>query len=290
LSCASGFAGAIPLAYRRFALSIKAPPCVTTSPSDLLGTTRRIVVINATSLSSAKLNRKLELAIAQQMARISRRMIQEGYAIRFARCGARLQLLRMPYAEGILRGAPDEMSQAVRQWLDANIPPAVRSANNFLVYSNAVDYKQFQKIAGFAEVPVAVVNPESAVGLTGVVFVSPALRNLTRFFGFPVDGTAIHELLHALGAVDPRAPHATQRFHCFDKEDVMCYNDGAANWRKLVACPKNKKSARSTLMLPIDCRHDDYFDPRNRIGAAGIWNVANSPFLMQLPPPTKNTK
>lgn len=91
-----------------------------------------------------------------------------------------------------------------------------------------------------------------------------------------------HELMHALGAVSPNAPHASGHGHCWDGRDVMCYDDGGAAWRKAVVC------AAPVAHYRLDCGDDDYFavDPR-----PGSWlsrnpgaNIANSRFLALVAP------
>lgn len=91
-----------------------------------------------------------------------------------------------------------------------------------------------------------------------------------------------HELMHALGAIHPGAPHATGRGHCYDGYDVMCYSDGGHAWRKKTVCRSQ------TAMFRLDCGKDDYFsiDPR-----PGSWlarhpgaNIANSRFLAAVAP------
>jgi hypothetical protein len=90
-----------------------------------------------------------------------------------------------------------------------------------------------------------------------------------------------HELLHTLGAVLRGAPHATTNGHCWDDEDIMCYNDGGipnppGDLVKVCAgAPENQ----------IDCNHDDYFSTKPVSGGwlATHWNVANSQFLITAP-------
>ncbi|WP_340380339.1 hypothetical protein U5640_32200 [Streptomyces sp. SS7] len=87
-----------------------------------------------------------------------------------------------------------------------------------------------------------------------------------------------HELLHALGAVSPNAPHGTPGGHCWDDPDIMCYDDddNPGTYPLQDLCPK-------AFADDVDCNNDDYFstDP-----PAGTWladhpeaNVARSPFL-----------
>jgi hypothetical protein len=91
-----------------------------------------------------------------------------------------------------------------------------------------------------------------------------------------------HELVHALGAVTPDAPHASGNGHCWDGRDLMCYDDGGSAWRKAVVC------ARAEDRYRLDCGDDDYFSVRPRPGS---WlarnpgaNVANSRFLALVAP------
>ncbi|NUT96042.1 MAG: hydrolase [Saccharothrix sp.] len=84
-----------------------------------------------------------------------------------------------------------------------------------------------------------------------------------------------HELLHSLGAVQSSAPHATRFGHCWDDQDILCYDDGGLPAGGLkVECP----SADENI---VDCNNDDYFNTAPAAGTylAGHWNVANSQFL-----------
>jgi hypothetical protein len=86
-----------------------------------------------------------------------------------------------------------------------------------------------------------------------------------------------HELLHTLGAVQPSAPHATTHGHCWDDEDIMCYDDGGIPnppGRLALRCPGAEENT-------IDCNGDDYFNVSPAPGSylATHWNVANSLYL-----------
>ncbi len=97
-----------------------------------------------------------------------------------------------------------------------------------------------------------------------------------------------HELVHALGGVQPSAPHATAQFHCTDEEDRLCYKD-SADVVLTFDCPVD--NARY-----LDCNHDDYYHPSPSPGSYldNHWNVADSGFLhagavgdpVPPPPPT----
>lgn len=81
-------------------------------------------------------------------------------------------------------------------------------------------------------------------------------------------GTALHELLHTLGAVQPGAPHyyAYNGGHCWDGRDVMCYGPDLQ-----IVCDAEQ----------VDCMKNDYFNisppPGNYL--ATHWNTANHPVL-----------
>lgn len=84
----------------------------------------------------------------------------------------------------------------------------------------------------------------------------------------------VHELVHALGGVQPSAPNSTGGYHCSDGADVMCYDDKTARSTQRSVC-----AASSTQVL--DCRHDDYFSTAAPRGSylQTRWNVARSSFL-----------
>lgn len=90
-----------------------------------------------------------------------------------------------------------------------------------------------------------------------------------------------HELVHALGAISPAAPHSTGKGHCYDAYDLMCYSDGGPGWRKTVACPSAESQYR------LDCGKDDYFAvrprPRSWLARHPQANVANSRFVAKVP-------
>jgi hypothetical protein len=65
------------------------------------------------------------------------------------------------------------------------------------------------------------------------------------------ESTALHEIAHTQGAVQPSGPHATGQGHCRDEIDVMCYADGAEGAAGMLSVCDHQT---------FDCGYDDYFD------------------------------
>jgi hypothetical protein len=87
-----------------------------------------------------------------------------------------------------------------------------------------------------------------------------------------------HELLHTLGAVQGSAPHASAFGHCWDDEDIMCYDDGGLPnppGGLVKVCPGAPENQ-------LDCLGDDYFNTNPAPGSylATHWNVATSSYLI----------
>ncbi|MCT2585337.1 RICIN domain-containing protein [Actinophytocola sp. S1-96] len=88
-----------------------------------------------------------------------------------------------------------------------------------------------------------------------------------------------HELLHTIGAVRSSAPNATSFGHCWDDEDIMCYDDGGIPnppGSLQPVCPGAPENQ-------LDCNGDDYFHTNPPAGSylATHWNVANSLYLIR---------
>jgi hypothetical protein len=103
------------------------------------------------------------------------------------------------------------------------------------------------------------------------------LNNLGPSYGISYDCDAIlHELAHNIGAVQRNAPQATTWWHCWEEQDVMCYQDGNLPSGKVMVtnCPGTDDH--------FDCKHDDYFDAAIGAGQGGgpgsyldkNWNLA----------------
>ncbi|VVJ19443.1 Chitinase (EC [Amycolatopsis camponoti] len=87
-----------------------------------------------------------------------------------------------------------------------------------------------------------------------------------------------HELLHTLGAVQGSAPHSSAFGHCWDDEDIMCYDDGGLPnppGTLVKVCPGAPENQ-------FDCLGDDYFNTNPAPGSylATHWNVATSAYLI----------
>ena len=89
-------------------------------------------------------------------------------------------------------------------------------------------------------------------------------------------GTALHELMHNLSAVDDSAPNSSLGGHCTDESDRMCYSDEPHHPQMRQVCP----TAHEAL---LDCNGDDYFNTAPRGGsflsANTALNTADSTFL-----------
>lgn len=98
------------------------------------------------------------------------------------------------------------------------------------------------------------------------------------------DSTALHELLHIMGAQYAGSPGSDGGTHCNDGYDALC---GA----------QNNINPKCEGMWVIDCGKDGYFNTQPAVGSyladtVNHWNVANSPFLAnasQLPTPPAAT-
>jgi hypothetical protein len=92
--------------------------------------------------------------------------------------------------------------------------------------------------------------------------------------------TAAHELMHSIGGVTSRAPHASGALHCNDDWDLMCYPDGGARSNVKVICPDPNSD------YLFDCKDDDYFhtDPAPDSFLGVNWNTADSSFLADAAP------
>jgi hypothetical protein len=82
-------------------------------------------------------------------------------------------------------------------------------------------------------------------------------------------GSAVlHEIGHAMGAVQDSAPHSTGLSHCNQEQDIMCYPDGGPAGRvssMVVSC---------TGVAVFDCGHNDYFKVGRARGYLGThWNA-----------------
>ena len=91
--------------------------------------------------------------------------------------------------------------------------------------------------------------------------------------------TLMHEQGHNMGAVQNSAPHSTDAGHCYQYNDVMCYNDGGLYFQdggQMIACTQGQ-----TLAAEWDCGRDDYFNPAPPAGSylATHWNLYNSEFV-----------
>jgi hypothetical protein len=84
-----------------------------------------------------------------------------------------------------------------------------------------------------------------------------------------------HEFMHMLGGVQPGAPYATPGYHCYDQNDVMCYDDDGAGPVTVQA-----RCTNTVSIWRYDCFKDTYFHAGTASGwLATHWNAANNRFL-----------
>lgn len=122
--------------------------------------------------------------------------------------------------------------------------------------------KQHEKYVIWYDAPIPPTPPLTVVPCgeaTGNIFnnSTPGVSNPNNSgpsYGISYDCDAmLHELSHNIGAVQRNAPHPSY-YHCWEEEDVMCYNDGylePPGQQLVVNCPKPDS---------FDCNYDDYFD------------------------------
>jgi hypothetical protein len=90
-----------------------------------------------------------------------------------------------------------------------------------------------------------------------------------------------HETGHNMGAVQNSAPHTSLAYHCYETNDIMCYNDGGPYFTgggSLVSvCP----DLSSVGMYVFDCGGDDYYNaaPAPNTYLSDHWNLAESKWL-----------
>lgn len=93
---------------------------------------------------------------------------------------------------------------------------------------------------------------------------------------------AIHEIVHMLGSVSSKAPHASASGHCTDENDLMCYDDGTPATYDNGCGPSPAGGVNNDpYNYLLDCNDDDYFDPARPVSGflGSSWNTADSDFL-----------
>ena len=102
-----------------------------------------------------------------------------------------------------------------------------------------------------------------------------------------------HELLHTFGGVlgwsspAQAPPHATNKGHCTDESDRLCYADGEPGVFKPDGTSTSIKFVcPGTHEVLLDCGNDDYYSANPPAGnwLATHWNSANSAWLAKAPP------
>lgn len=89
-----------------------------------------------------------------------------------------------------------------------------------------------------------------------------------------------HEVGHTIGAVQLSAPHSSGAAHCYDGEDIMCYDDDGPYFSGggplLSVCPTMPDGQD-----PWDCGDDDWYAtaPVSGTYPSDHWNVSDSGWL-----------
>jgi hypothetical protein len=117
-----------------------------------------------------------------------------------------------------------------------------------------------------------------------------AVRPTYAMVSFPTAyDIVLHELTHAMGAVQASAPHTTAwQDHCTDGQDYMCYDDRIygtntpdekPEYVALIAAERARPYDPAACLgrEHYDCGGDDYFHPDPPEGSylAGHWNLAS---------------
>jgi hypothetical protein len=186
------------------------------------------------------------------------------------RCGTRyvdVQSVTLPHPLAYYSNDAMYAADRLEADLKAAVLPSAKGVRNFIVYADGV--QPSYGVTGIAELVSddrhGAANYANLGGLWGFVFGDGNGSWRTATF--------LHETTHLLGGVQGSAPHATPAGHCYDEDDVMCYDDGSlAPWPGLTVC---SGAAR------FDCDADDYFNPSPAAGSylAGHWNMYDSSFM-----------
>jgi hypothetical protein len=120
-------------------------------------------------------------------------------------------------------------------------------------------------------------NASNTGGLTAIMWTRPTTAPDPSDWWQPT--VILHEITHNLGGIQQSAPHKTSGWHCWDGEDVMCYDDGSSGSQLYTStvCPVRDGAIPQTY----DCGHDDYFNPAPAAGSYldTHWNVYRSAFM-----------
>jgi hypothetical protein len=90
-----------------------------------------------------------------------------------------------------------------------------------------------------------------------------------------------HETGHNMGAVQNSAPHTSGAYHCYEANDIMCYDDGGPYFTGGGALVSVCPDPSTAGMYVFDCGGDDYYnaDPAPNTYLSDHWNVADSRWL-----------
>lgn len=201
-----------------------------------------------------------------------------------------VQVVHLPQALAVYNGASSVFTTLKTDLLGVLSPPAPGARVDYIVYADKINKAG---AAGEADTPI-----DDSHGYGNGVNRGP--NGDGRLFamiygrdtGAPAEfngpgGTAgqrqasfLHELSHTQGAVQGSAPHTTGAGHCYDEQDIMCYNDGGPSF--VVSTPCASGTAFD-ISEALDCNKDDYFNATPAGGSylATHWNEFDSIYLCQ---------
>jgi hypothetical protein len=248
-------------------------------------TQRQIKVVYA--YASGELDRSAEWSYALQadVSNIEQYLaLQTGgrRALRFdmgTQCGPQyldVQVVELSQPRAYYRDDPSHFNRLAHE-VGTAIGPGPGARDVFILADKLTD----DPVWGIAEV-IGDDSPDSGNesntgGQTAIMWTRPStLPDPTDWWQPTV---MLHEITHNLGGVQQSAPHKTVGWHCWDGEDVMCYDDDSSGsqFYTEAVCPL----AASAIPQTYDCGHDDYFNPDPAEGTYldTHWNVYRSAFM-----------
>jgi hypothetical protein len=187
-----------------------------------------------------------------------------------------VQVVELSHPRDYYRDDPTNFDRLANE-VAAAIGPGPGARDVFILADKLTD----DPVWGIAEVigddRADAANQSNSGGLTAIMWTRPSTAPDPSDWWQPT--VMLHEITHNLGGVQQSAPHKTAGWHCWDGQDVMCYDDNSSGSQlyTTAACPVQDGAIPQTY----DCGHDDYFNPDPATGSylATHWNVYRSAFM-----------